>query len=72
MRLKKNLDTKGRILRLTFAILLLLYSYLERSYLAFFGALFVFFEAAASWCIVYQIFGINSCSVSSSKNSKKK
>jgi hypothetical protein len=50
-----------RLFRVFIAVFLLIAAYLKSSWilLAFSG--FVFFEAIFSWCIVYQIFGRNSC-----------
>jgi hypothetical protein len=57
----KNIGTTDRVLRLTMAVLLLLYAWWEGSWLVLAFSLFVFYEALASWCIVYQILGKNSC-----------
>lgn len=59
--MEKNLGISGRCLRLAIALLLLGYAYWQSSYLALAFALFTFFEAWMSWCVVYQILGINHC-----------
>lgn len=59
--MKKNLGMSGRLLRLAIAIVLLAYAYWAQSWIALAASLFTFFEAWMSWCIVYQILGINSC-----------
>lgn len=61
--MKKNLGIQGRIVRLLFAIILLVYAIMEQSLVAGFFSLFCFYEAFASWCIVYQLFGINHCNI---------
>lgn len=57
----KNIDTQGRILRAALGVGLLLYAFFAHSWLALGFALFTFYEALASWCIVYQLLGKNSC-----------
>ncbi len=59
--MKKNIGTSGRLLRLAGAIALLGYAYWQGSWIAFGASLFVFFEAAMSWCVVRQLLGKNSC-----------
>lgn len=59
--MKKNIGTPGRLLRLAIAILLFIYAYWQWSWIALLFGLFVLFEAAFSWCVVYQILGKNSC-----------
>ncbi|HUD00805.1 MAG TPA: DUF2892 domain-containing protein [Rhabdochlamydiaceae bacterium] len=61
MKLKKNIGTPGRLIRLAIGILLLGYAYWQMSWIALVLALFTFFEAFMSWCILYQILGKNSC-----------
>ena len=57
----KNIGKKDRLIRLGIAILLLGYAYWKSSWIALGGAVFVFLEAAMSWCIFYQLIGKNSC-----------
>lgn len=59
--MKKNIGKKDRLFRLAIAIALLIYAFIQKSPWAFLGSLFVFFEAAMSWCIFYQLIGKNSC-----------
>lgn len=63
----KNIDTPGRIFRLLLGILLLIYAYWKMSWIALALSLFTFFEAAMSWCIVYQILGKKSCPIKKEK-----
>jgi dolichyl-phosphate-mannose--protein O-mannosyl transferase len=56
MECKKNLTTSGRILRALFALILFFVSYKTESKLALIAGLFTLFEAAASWCVVFQFF----------------
>lgn len=67
LRPKKNINTNGRILRFAFAIGLLIYAAVEKSWFAGACSIFVFFESFMSWCVVYQILGKNSCPISKEK-----
>jgi branched-subunit amino acid transport protein AzlD len=58
---KKNIGNAGRLLRLAIAVLLFIYAYFAKSWVAFGFGIFTLFEALASWCILYQILGKNSC-----------
>jgi hypothetical protein len=66
--LKKNLGTTDRLLRLSIAIVLLIYALLNGSVIAFLGSLFVFYEAFASWCLFYQLIGKSSCPIDRKKD----
>ena len=59
--MKKNIGTFDRVLRLALAIVLLVLAYLKMSWILLVAGLFVLFEAAFSWCILYQLLGKNSC-----------
>ncbi|MDE3046585.1 MAG: DUF2892 domain-containing protein [Verrucomicrobiota bacterium] len=59
--MKKNIGTPDRLFRLAIAIGLLIYAYMGQSWIALAASLFVFFEAAMSWCVLYQLLGKNSC-----------
>lgn len=59
--MKKNIGTKDRLLRLAIAIALFAYAAWQGSWIALLGGLFTTYEALASWCILYQILGKNSC-----------
>lgn len=61
--MKKNIGTNDRLLRLAIAILLLIFSWLLPSVILFALSLFVFYEAFASWCVLYQLLGKNSCPI---------
>lgn len=61
--MKKNIGTLDRLLRLAMAILILLYSWWQSSWIALGISIFVFYEALAGWCILYQILGKNSCPI---------
>lgn len=69
--LKKNIDLTGRIIRASIGLVLLIYGVWNMSWLAIAGALFTFFEAYMSWCIVYQFLGINRCPLQKKKDCKK-
>lgn len=59
--MKKNLDLSGRLLRLGLSIVLFILAYSSHSFLLLLAAMFTLYEAIASWCIVYQLLGINHC-----------
>jgi hypothetical protein len=59
--MKRNIGTKDRLLRLTIAILLLALAYYYHSWILLLASAFTFFEALASWCILYSLLGLNSC-----------
>lgn len=63
LTMKKNLNTTGRLIRLTTALLLLAFAYWQSSWIALALALFTFFEAFMSWCVVYHFLGINHCPI---------
>jgi hypothetical protein len=60
-KMRKNIGTVDRLIRLGVAVALFVYAYKKMSWLAFFGGVFVFCEALFSWCILYQLLGKNSC-----------
>lgn len=66
---KKNIDSKGRILRLTIALLLLAYAIWQWSWIALILSLFTFFEAYMSWCVVNHFLGNDQCPIN--KDRKK-
>jgi len=59
----KNIDTWGRLTRLCMAVILLAYSVMQSSWIAFGFSLFIFYEVFASWCVVYWLLGKSSCPV---------
>jgi hypothetical protein len=61
--LKKNIGTPGRILRLTFAVILLGTAWYYSSWILLAAGLFTLFEAFYGWCILYQFLGKNSCDI---------
>ncbi len=58
---QKNINQTGRVVRTAIGAALLVYAWWASSWIALLLALFTFFEAWASWCIVYQLLGKNSC-----------
>jgi hypothetical protein len=60
-KMKKNIGQIDRLVRLSIGIAFLGYAIWDKSWIAAAFALFTFYEAAASWCILYQILGKNSC-----------
>jgi len=67
--MKKNLGTIDRVIRLVLATILLIYAAWAPSAIALILSLFVYFEAFASWCVVYHFLGINRCPID--KNNQK-
>ena len=59
--MKRNMGNTDRIIRLILAVLLLIYAYNQASWLAFACSRFTFYEATASWCVLYQLLGKNTC-----------
>lgn len=63
MKLQKNLNLSGRLLRGAFAVILFVLATIYSSYTLLFAAIFCLFEALFSWCALFQIFGINQCRI---------
>lgn len=61
INLKKNIGTPDRLIRLTIGILLLIFAYLQMSWILLIFGLFTLFESFMSWCIFYQLIGRNTC-----------
>ncbi len=61
--MQKNIGTTDRILRFLMAIALFAYAFFQESLIALAFGLFVLYEALASWCVLYQILGKNSCDI---------
>ena len=57
----KNLNAQGRWLRTVIGLAVLAYAMWQNSWIALAAAAFIFFEAWISWCVIYQILGINQC-----------
>jgi Protein of unknown function (DUF2892) len=62
--MKRNMGNTDRIIRLVLAVLILIYAYIQSSWLALGCSLFTFYEASASWCVLYQLMGKNTCPLS--------
>lgn len=58
---EKNIGATDRIIRLIFGIVLLAYAWWQSSWIPLVLALFTLYEAFASWCVVYQLIGKNTC-----------
>jgi len=61
--IRKNIGPAGRLLRFAIALLLFAYAYWKESGFVLILAVFTFFEACFSWCIVYRLLGKNSCPI---------
>ena len=70
--MQKNIGTTDRIIRASIGIALLALAWWQHSWIALAAALFTFYEAFASWCVLYAIMGKNSCPIASSKDPKTK
>lgn len=62
-QLPKNLNTTGRVIRLSIGLLLLIYAYWQSSWIALVFSVFTLFEAYMSWCVIYHILGKTSCPI---------
>jgi uncharacterized membrane protein HdeD (DUF308 family) len=60
---KKNIGLIDRIVRITIGVALIIYSYFQMSLLALFFGIFSIYEGLNSWCILYQLIGINTCPI---------
>jgi hypothetical protein len=70
--MKKNIGTNDRILRLIIAFILFgLAVGFKSLILAAFG-LFTLYEALASWCVLYQLIGKNTCPISNKPDDETK
>lgn len=61
--MKKNIGARDRLLRAVFGLLLLGFAWWTQSWLLLGGALFCFYEALASWCLLYQLLEKSSCPI---------
>jgi len=59
----KNLGSIDRVIRISIGLLLVLFGLYSGSGMAILGGIFTLYEGFASWCVVYQLFGINTCPV---------
>ena len=62
--MKSNIGKIDRLARLAIAIFLLVYAYLQGSWIAFGFSIFTFYESWAGGCAFYQLIGRNSCPLS--------
>ena len=63
MRLKKNIGTADRLIRLAISAVLFGMGFWQRNWVVLGLAAFTLLEAALSWCIFYQLIGKNSCPI---------
>ncbi|MBN9378961.1 MAG: DUF2892 domain-containing protein [Chlamydiales bacterium] len=61
--IKKNIGTSDRILRLTIALIFFGLALWQKSWILALVGLFTLYEAAASWCVLYQLIGKNTCPI---------
>ena len=62
--MKKNIGIIDRIARFAIGVVLLILAIYQQSIIFGIAAIFCFYEALASWCIVYRILGRNTCPIS--------
>ncbi|MGZ3634092.1 MAG: YgaP family membrane protein [Parachlamydiaceae bacterium] len=65
--MKKNIGTPDRLWRFGFGVLFLFLSWWYASWVVFAIALFMFYQAITSWCVLYQLIGKNSCPIDHDK-----
>ena len=70
--MKKNIGLQDRIFRFIIGMLLLAFAFWQTSWVALAFALFTFFEAFASWCVIYQLMGKSTCPGLAIKFSKER
>ena len=63
----KNISTADRVIRLLIGFVLLGLAIFQMSVILLIIALFCFFEASMSWCVMYQLLGINTCRLKKKK-----
>jgi hypothetical protein len=68
--MEKNLNGLDRAIRFGLAGVLFFFAWWASSWVIALVGVFVFYEALASWCVLYSLFGINRCALS--KKSKEK
>jgi hypothetical protein len=61
--MKKNIGEVDRLVRLAISVIFFLIAWWYSSWIAFFIGLFTLYEAVASWCLLYQLLGKNSCPI---------
>jgi hypothetical protein len=68
--MKKNIGIADRLWRLGLGVLFLFLSWWYASWVAFAIALFMFYQAMTSWCVLYQLVGKNSCPIDRDRDKK--
>jgi hypothetical protein len=59
--MKKNIGPLDRLIRFGIGMIFLVFAWWQSSWIALAISLFSFYEALASWCLLYQIIGKNTC-----------
>ena len=65
--MKQNLGKSDRLMRAVIGVILLVFGVISQSGLLLIFGLFCLYEAIASWCVLYQLTGKNSCPLPSDK-----
>lgn len=61
--MQKNIGPADRVIRALIGLFFLLGAWVYSSWILLAVALFCFYEALASWCIIYQLMGKSSCPI---------
>lgn len=61
--MQKNIGPADRVIRALIGLFFLLGAWVYSSWILLAVALFCFYEALASWCIMYQLMGKSSCPI---------
>lgn len=67
MCMQKNIGTYDRLLRLALAVVLFALALWLNSWILAALGVFTLYEAVASWCVLYQLIGKNTCPIDSKK-----
>jgi len=68
--MKKNIGSTDRLLRFVISCLFFALAYWYESWILLAAAIFTLYESLASWCVMYQILGKNSCPIDENHNKK--
>jgi hypothetical protein len=61
--MQKNIGPADRVIRALIGLFFLLGAWVYSSWILLAVALFCFYEAIASWCLMYQLMGKSSCPI---------
>lgn len=61
--MQKNIGPADRVIRALIGLFFLMGAWVYSSWILLAVALFCFYEAIASWCLMYQLMGKSSCPI---------